>query len=234
MGISLQPLQDSYNKYEQWMTPSWLKSLWEKCDPFDVMVEFNNTPLELPHCVEKWLMREFLRCVFSADELKRFNRVRIHMQVLFLSDILSASGKILYGKYLVQRKTDEKWSKLNPPKEQPPNKDFTLWKAAIRQVVPSGVIIDIIGNVTLNGHKTCNWRQDEDNYRLLHYIKGAIDIYKATQLSQHRNTTNSWTQLSTNQPAETNGNICSVQEVALALVEITSTVTHPCSQEMRT
>ena len=38
MKISLQPLQDSYNKYEQWMTPIWLKSLWEKCDWFDVMV----------------------------------------------------------------------------------------------------------------------------------------------------------------------------------------------------
>ena len=98
MGISLQPLQDSYKNYEQWITPSCLKYLWDKCDWFDVMVEFNDTPLELPRCGYKWLMREFLRCGFSADGLRRLNIVCIHMQVLFLSDILSASGKILDGK----------------------------------------------------------------------------------------------------------------------------------------
>ena len=114
------------------MTPIWLKYLWEKCDRFDVMVEFNDTPLELPRCGDKWLMREFLSCGFSADELRRLDRVHTHMQLILLSDILSTPGKILYGKYLVQLKTDEKWSKLIFPKEQPPNKDFTLWKTAIR------------------------------------------------------------------------------------------------------
>ena len=61
MGISLQPLQDSYKKYEQWITPSWFKYLWEKCDRFDVIVDFKDTLLKLPRCGEKWLMREFLR-----------------------------------------------------------------------------------------------------------------------------------------------------------------------------
>ena len=96
------------------------------------MVEFNDTPLELPRCGEKWLMREFLRCGFFADKLRRLNGVRIHMQVLFLSDILSASGKTLDVKYQVQRKIDERWSKLNFPKEHPHNKGFNLCKYDIQ------------------------------------------------------------------------------------------------------
>ena len=120
------------------------------------MVEFNDTPLEPPLCGDKCLMREFLRCGFSADYLKRPNIVRIHMQVLLLSDILSALGKILGGKYLVRRKTDDKWSKLNFPKEHPPNKDFTLCKSSIQQVVPAGGIMDRLGNLTQDGHKICN------------------------------------------------------------------------------
>ena len=40
--------------------------------------------------------------------------------------------------------------------------------------------------------------------------------------------------MSTNQPVEINGNICSFQVVALALVPITSTATPPRSQEMLT
>ena len=113
-----------------------------------------------------------------ADELRWINIFRIHMQVLFLSDILSASGRIMDGKYLVRRKTNEKWSKLNFPKEQPPNKDFTLWKSAIWQVVPAGGIMDRLGNLTQYGHKIWIWRHDEDKYRLLDYIEGSMDIYK--------------------------------------------------------
>ena len=58
-----------------------------------------------------------IRCGFPVDELRRLNRVFIHMKVLFLSDILITSGKILDGKYMVRSKTDDKWSKLNFPKE---------------------------------------------------------------------------------------------------------------------
>ena len=150
------------------MTPIWLKYLWEKCDQFDVIIEFNNTLLELPRCGNNWLMREFLRRGFALYELRRLNRVFIHMQVLFLSDIMIASCKILDGKYLVQRKTYEKWLKLNSPKEQPPNKNFNLWKAAIRKVVPAGGIMYRLGNLTQDGHKIWNWRHDEDNSCLLH------------------------------------------------------------------
>ena len=53
-------------------------------------------------------------------------------------------------------------------------------------------------------------------------------------LSRHHNTTNHWTRVSTNQPAEINGKICSVQEAAIAVVAITSTAMPPRSQEMPT
>ena len=147
---------------------------------------------------------------------------------------MSASGKILDGKYLIRRKTDEKFSKLNFPEEYPPNKYFTLWKAEIRQVVPAGGIMDQLGNLTQHGQKIWNWRHDEEKSHLLNYIEGVMDIYKVTQLPRHRNTTNCWTRVSTNYPAEINGKICSVWEVELSVVAINSTATSPWSQEMPT
>ena len=118
------------------------------------------------------------------------------------------------------------------PQEQLPNKYFTLWKDAIRQVALARGILDQLGNLTQYGQKIWNWRHDEDNYCLLHYIEGEMDIYKASQLYRHRNTTNRWTRVSTNQPAQINGNISSVQEVAIAVVVINSTATPSCSQEL--
>ena len=84
-------------------------------------------------------------------------------------------------------------------------------KLPYKKVVPDGGILDRLGNLNQDGHKICNLRHNEDNSRLLNYIEGVIYIYKATQLSQHRNTTNCWTRVSTNQHAEINGNICSVR-----------------------
>ena len=49
MGISLQPLQESYKRYSSWITLSWLKTLWEKCDKFSILVEI----LDLPATVAK-------------------------------------------------------------------------------------------------------------------------------------------------------------------------------------
>ena len=81
----------------------------------------------------------------------------------------------------------------------------------MRQVVPDGGIMDRLSNLTQYGHKVWNWRHDEDNSHLLYYIEGAMDIYKAIQISRHQNTKNRWTRVITNQPAENNGNICSVR-----------------------
>ena len=61
-----------------------------------------------------------------------------------------------------------------------------------------------------------------------------MDIYKGKQLSRNWNTTNHWVQVITNQPAEINRNICSVRELSLAVIVITSTATPPLLQEITT
>ena len=48
MGISTQPLQESYLRYKLWITSCWLKSLWEKCDEYGVTVEFNDVKISFP------------------------------------------------------------------------------------------------------------------------------------------------------------------------------------------
>ena len=54
--------------------------------------------------------------------------------MLFWSDVLCAKGKNLDCKYLVKRRADQKWSCLVFPVEQPPSRDFRLWREALRQV----------------------------------------------------------------------------------------------------
>ena len=95
-------------------------------------MEFNDGEIAAPRLGDQWLIRLFIRLGYSGQELERLNRVRISVQVLFLSDTLGASGKLLDTKYLRRRKVDDKWSDYNFPQEKPPNKDVKLWRIALR------------------------------------------------------------------------------------------------------
>ena len=149
--------------------------------------------------------------------------MRIFQQILFLSDILGASGKQLDQKYLRKRPHGDKWSKRRFPKECPPNKDFKLWKLALHQVAPPGGIQDRLGRLKATPSKIWDWRYDEDAQRLFRLHRNGMDIYKKSLVRGHGSTANRWTRLLVNQPVVDRGLICSVREVVPAVVAITST-----------
>ena len=107
LGISFQPLQEDYQKYEKWVTRSWLKTVWEKAHKFGLEITLGNIPLKFAREGDKWMMRAFMEAGYNDTELERLNRVRVHQQVLFLSDVLCAGGRYLEQRYLNQRPLDE-------------------------------------------------------------------------------------------------------------------------------
>ena len=124
----------------------------------------------------------------STEDIHRLNRVRVHQQVLFLSDVLGASGNYLDRKYLKQRCVGEQWSTFRFPKEKPPRKDFWLWKQEIAQLILAGGIMDRLGNFKAPLHKIWEWRLDNEDMRLLH-IKGEVmDVYKTSQVRRYATT----------------------------------------------
>jgi hypothetical protein len=57
LGIATQPLCESFLKYGSWVTHTWLRSLWEKVDKFDIMVEIAPLPMVPPQKGDKWFMQ---------------------------------------------------------------------------------------------------------------------------------------------------------------------------------
>ena len=119
LGTSSQPFRESFKKYGKQATWSWLASLWEKCDKFKVAVELNVLSLRLPREGDMWIMKLFEQKGFGAADLARLNKVKLHQQVLFLSCVLGATGKLLDMKYMSKTKDDEDWSTINFPQERP-------------------------------------------------------------------------------------------------------------------
>ena len=231
LGLSAQPLQTSYEKYKGRITSCWLKSLWEKCAMFDVRVEFGNVPIELPREGDQWIMRLLEAAGFCRQDLLRLNRVRIYQQVMFLSEILGASGKILDRKYLQKRPEAERWSRLNYPNEKPPWKDFELWATAIQHIVPAEGIMDRLGRFNHEDYKIWPWRYDSTAERLLHRTDEGIDVYRKVTQTRTRSS-NRWELLADAQPINFSGKICTVQEADQGRHIIISTASAPKQKQM--
>ena len=69
MGVSIQPLQQSFADYNEWVTWGWLVSLWEKGDKFGIVVEFNDVSIAPPRRGDKWLMLLFKAAGYSVADL---------------------------------------------------------------------------------------------------------------------------------------------------------------------
>jgi len=91
-GLSFQPLQESYAQYGSLVTHSWVKMLWEKLSAFYVKIVVADHTLKFPRENNKFIMQALINEGYTGEALRRLNRVRVLQQVLFMSDILTASG----------------------------------------------------------------------------------------------------------------------------------------------
>jgi hypothetical protein len=74
-----------------------MKMLWEKLDKFDAVIQTADSSFQFPRQGDKFLMLVFMEQGHSREALIRLNWVRLHLQIIFLSDILLASGQRIDG-----------------------------------------------------------------------------------------------------------------------------------------
>ncbi len=74
----------------------------------------------------------------SRETIQQLNRVRIHLQVIFLSDVLTASGNRVDANTLCPQPATNRQPVLNWPKEEPTAADMMLWREALKDICPIG------------------------------------------------------------------------------------------------
>jgi hypothetical protein len=158
-----------------------------------------------------------------TNELSRINRVRLHQQVLYVSNVLEANRKTINKRYLVPRSLDDNWSHLIFPNKKPPQRDFALWREVVQSLAPRGQIQHRIGNFTSRGHKIWPWRYEVDQNVLLYLGGEMMDVYSLAIGPEYNRRPNCWMISSQDVPAEDIGEICSIQEARnQGVVNITS------------
>ena len=226
LGLSLQPFAESYDACQHWVTPSWLKSMWEKADKLGIDIRLARIPLEPPRERDTWIMAEFIRMNYDAKALCQLNRVRLHQQVIFLSDIMDASGRAIDSKYLEERPWNERWSSLTFPKERPSDKDFLLWRAALPQIRALGGRLHI-GRLLTQGHKAWPWKYDIESLQLFHIRGSDVDLYEPALGEGARTRANRYECTEEGTRVTPTGGPCTVKEVGEGVVKIISFIEEP-------
>jgi hypothetical protein len=180
LGLSMQPFSEDFSIHHHHVTHLWIKSVWEKSSRLQIDIMLADLPLQPPREQDLWLMQEFGRLNYSSKDLQCLNSVRMHQQVLYLSDVMDASGRAIDRKYLQPRPMEETWSDLVFPIEFPAPRDFRIWKDTIPQIRALGGRLHL-GRYTQQGHKIWKWRYDLEKSKLYHCKGKLVDIYEPSQ-----------------------------------------------------
>ena len=163
LGLGPQPFLLDFSKYKDWATDCMLKEVWSRMHRFGFRMRVGNLPISPPREGDRWLMAAIEKCGFSAKECEVINRVRLHQQVVFESDVFGADGRHLDPQYLRKRRPSETWStwlfaiqKISPT-------HFNLWKQALRQLAPGGRRPRNFGKFLSSGHKIWQWRYNRQS-----------------------------------------------------------------------
>lgn len=114
---------------------------------------------------------------FNHSKLKALNWVRIHQQVLFLSDVLEVNGKHLNEKYCHLQETLAAWSSHSWPCIYPTRKDAAIWIQALDSIAPACSLQDRLGKWKRVTHKLWSWSYDETHNNLYHQTASRYNRY---------------------------------------------------------
>ncbi len=143
---------------------------------------------------------------YPWEILQWLNRMRKFLQVLFLSDILMASGNKINPEVLSHQPLSKARSCLRWPTEFPTELDFQLWRDAMHSLCPSRRLHTWLGHFTALTHKIWRWTWDDASGFLCH----ASDDGTTEEIFVSGRKPNRF-HYSHTRPSGINGTVCSVE-----------------------
>jgi hypothetical protein len=168
LGLSFNPLQESYFQFARLGTHSWMKMLWEKLSRFNVKAVVTDVNRSLPREGDQFIIQVLVGSGYSDGTLHRLNRVRVSQQLLFMSDVLTASGNKINSEVLMRRPPGKAWLDMTWPNKHPTDSDFQTWKRAMLSICPSRSSCTHVGRFTGLTHRIWRWRWDAEKSTLHH------------------------------------------------------------------
>jgi hypothetical protein len=124
---------------EIWLSsyPPWMMMLWEKLSMFNMHVILADQPKEFPREGNKFIMTVLINAGYANKALGQLNIVRVSLQLLFMLDILTASGNKISIEILSLCLLGEAWSNMRWPNKHPTDSNMQQWRNAMLLICPS-------------------------------------------------------------------------------------------------
>jgi hypothetical protein len=143
-----------------------MKILWEKLSKFNIKVVIADIAHKYPRQGNQFIMQALLRAGYTVEMLRRLNRVQISLQLLFMSDILTASGNMIDTKILLRQPPGETYSSMQWLNKQTTQSSMQLWQAAVLSICPSWCKTSSVGHFLGTTHRIWRWSWCEDDSTL--------------------------------------------------------------------
>jgi hypothetical protein len=124
---------------------------------FGVEIVAADLTMEYPWERDQFVMQLLFEMGYPWEILQRLNRMHIFLQVLFLSDIFTASGNKIDHEFLLHQPMSKARSCMRLPTECPLELDFQLWRDAMHTLCPSRHPHTQVGHFTAPTHKIWQW-----------------------------------------------------------------------------
>ena len=225
LGLTDQPFLLDHPKYGKWVTPTILSETWARMHRFGFKLSVDTAKMKMPREGDRWFMRAVEEAGFSAEECRIINLVRLHMQVVWESDVFSADGQKIDPTYLRRRQPGEKWSSYLFPRHKVLPYQFNLWLEALEQLAPGGRRPRRMGKIAHEGHKIWNWRLNEETGYLLNQAGPHVEVYQISNPSGRRSRNEKYEYVETVEHSKAEGKICTVaidESEQVAIQSITS------------
>ncbi len=118
--------------------------------------------------VNKFIMQVLLRAGYGKEDLWWLNRVRVSLQVLFMSDVLTASENKISLEVLSPCPRGETWPNMQWPSKHPMASDMDLWRNTMHTICPSQCLSTGVGRFIGQTHHIWKWYWNSDASTLHH------------------------------------------------------------------
>ena len=115
------------DRCESWITNSWIADIWKYCKTHKFRI---HQPISIPlrRTHDKFIMDVIGKLSLSPKQLYLFNEVRMHLQVMTISDICDASGRFILENYYCAEAICERRQLVWPRKRSLNPNLLLIWK----------------------------------------------------------------------------------------------------------
>ena len=185
IGQFVSLFQLSFKKFSLLTSSTWITELWEFLERYDIELKSNDIVRLHGTRENDTPIMEAITAIgpIPTCKLKAFNRVRCHLKLLSMADIVTGDGKTICNQYCTEYPQSPK-SKWEWHRECPCAQDFKVWNKYIRKLVDATQSLHThLGAWITQSHQEISWFYSPATERIYQKIGSNWRTYKKADVA---------------------------------------------------